>query len=151
MLRRTLFGTRWACMSFAPVTGDVTCCPSQCAIALFSYVCPSAAMTGSTSNTCTAKGHQKHIGPYSVLNTTNCTARTCQEDKSTQLRQAAARFHVRSKLRSHLQQKQSIVDNTIIACTHDTGSLVTQTGKVTFVIGQQRSLFSAGTLTAAAL
>ena len=59
-------------MSFAPVTGDVTCCPSQCSIALFSYVCPSAAMTGLTNNTCAAKGHQEHVGAYSVLNTTNC-------------------------------------------------------------------------------
>ncbi len=87
-----------------------------------------------------------------VLNTTNCTAKDLPGgQKHTAEVKQGARFRVRSKLTNHLQQKQSIVDNTVIACTYDTSSLIRQTGKFTFVIGQHSSSFSAGALAAAGL
>lgn len=48
------FGTSRLCNRAFPVTGDVSCCCSQCSTACLSYVCPSAAITGSTIVTCIA-------------------------------------------------------------------------------------------------
>ncbi len=42
-------------------------------------------------------------------------------------------------------------DSDVIAGINATSSLIRQRGKVTFVIGQQNSLFAAGTLAAAGL
>ncbi len=106
---------------------------------------------------CNNRLDQQHL--YSKRTSQTCWPLLCAEHNKLhskglsggQKHTAEASFQVRSKLRNHLQQKQGIVDNTVIACTYDTESLIRQTGNVTFVIGQQNSLFSAGTLTASGL
>ncbi len=73
----------------------------------------------------------------------------------TQLRQVAKKHQG-----DHSSERQALkpfeatekqVDSAVIACTMVTSSLIRQRGKITFVIGQQNSLFAAGTSTAAAL
>ena len=51
-LRMTKLGTTRMCNNVAPVTGEVLWACSQVWMADLSYVCPSAAITGSTSISC---------------------------------------------------------------------------------------------------
>ena len=51
-LRMTRLGTTRMCDNVAPVTGEVLWLCSQCWMADLSYVCPSAAITGSTNISC---------------------------------------------------------------------------------------------------
>lgn len=48
----TILGTSLTCLRVSPVTGDVWRCSSHFCMAAFSYVCPSAAMTGSSIGAC---------------------------------------------------------------------------------------------------
>ena len=68
-LRMTILGTTRMCSNVAPVTGEVLWLCSQCWMARLSYVCPSAAITGSTNISCRKAGSlcaQVQIQLYSI-------------------------------------------------------------------------------------
>ena len=132
------------------MTEDLTCSFSHCSIPLFSYVCPSAALTGLTNNTCTATGHQECVGACPVMDATvNAEQGVCQEINST---------HSRDKPSTGIgvsgQQTVKEPEEPLLGCTRVNpncaacGSLhkSMQAGIVTLVIGQHISLILAGAL-----
>lgn len=70
------FDTRRVWGNMAPVTGDVSCVCNHNSAADLSYVCPSAAITGSTSNTC----HNRYQAE--AMRAQMCPVRLCESHYS---------------------------------------------------------------------